>query len=1130
MQKVEKNILSGYLNDIIVSIEPKQKSKYMLMKKVKLQALLRQASFLLLLLFGSGITQAVAQTKEVKGTVTDAKGIPLENVTVKLKGSTIATTTLKTGTFVLKVPAAINKPVLVVTSVGYVTREVSAAGSSAIDITLELTDKLMDEVVIIGYGEVKKKDATGSVSKVNITDLQKAPVKSIDEALAGRIAGVRVVSGDGTPDGASEIIVRGVGSITQSSAPLYVIDGFPQESANFNALNPADIESIEVLKDASATAIYGARGSNGVIMITTKRGKSAKPQLSYTGSFGIQSPLKFMELMSPYEFVRLQNDMNPAFANYVYFTNGKTQEDYRNTEGIDWQDLLFEDNPGFHLHNLSLSAKINKTAYSISGSYGEQQGLVLKSGFKRYQTRFSLDQEVTDKLKIGINANYANFKGYGQIPASQSTPPGQVVNNANWNFMTNLWSFRPVLGSRSGDLSFVYEDLIDNNVDEGGVPGSGRVNPYIQTINEVNDRFNTTINANAYLQYKIGRFFTLRSTAGINLLTDESFRFNNSKTNGGSPLTSYGITYGVNGSTNRGKSKSFLNENTLSFRKEFSRKHLIDAVIGATFQKNSNESYGFSASNLPNESLGVKGLGQGTPFQVSSLSSLSNMQSYLGRVNYTFNKNYLFTASVRADGSSKFHPDNRWGYFPSGAFAWKFGSEKFMENANFISDAKIRFSYGATGNNRVSDFAYLSLLSANTSNFSGSYYSWNDQIIYNIVVSTMSNKNLKWEKGVQSDVGLDFALFNKRINVEVDYYNRVTKDLLLNASMPWATGFASAFTNIGKVKNDGLEFTLRTTNVREGNFTWTSDFNISFNRNKLVSLNNGEDALLTTRAFDASLGSNVNYIAKVGQPVAQFYGLIADGMYQFEDFYKIPNGTTGFVYLLKPNIPWYGTQSTLNSVNTNPQFPVQPGDPKFKDLNGDGIIDQNDNTTIGNPYPKHYGGLNNNFSYKNFDLSVFLQWSYGNEILNANRLKFEGGTNGAVQPAALGLTGGGINFNMFATYANRWTPENPSNLYPRANAHAGGTRQYSTRIVEDGSYLRVKTVQLAYNLPVKIIKKAKLTSARFYIAGQNLLTFTKYTGPDPEVSTFSGSNLTPGFDYSPYPRTRVITIGTNITL
>ncbi|MDN5286521.1 MAG: TonB-dependent receptor plug [Mucilaginibacter sp.] len=1068
-----------------------------------------------------------AQTIAVSGIVKDAKG-PLPGVTVKVKGEITTATTDNGGKFTISAPG--NQSVLVFSFIGYMSREVTIGAKTTVDITLLENTSSLDEVVVIGYGQQKVKDITGSVGIVNVKDLQKAPVKSIDDALAGRVAGLQVVSSDGQPGSNAVINIRGVGSVTQSSAPLYVIDGFPQEDANFNSINPAEVASIEVLKDASATAIYGARGSNGVIIITTKRGSSSAPQISYDGYFGGQKPTKVMQLLSPYEFVRLQNDINPYYANAYYFTNGKTLEDYKNVQGIDWQKLVFNSTPVFQNHYISVSARKDKTAYTISGSYNNQEGLIINSGFKRYQGRFTLDQDITKAIKVGVNVNYAKTNSSGQIPSVQNVPTGSVVNSSNFNFIASLWTYRPVLGSNTNinPDDYANNQVLDNDPNNGGV-ANNRVNPYIGTLNEVNERNLSTLAPNGYVNVTFLKDFVLRVTAGATIQNGENYQFHNSFTNSGSPLTAFGQTYGVNGSRNNTYNYSFLNENTLTYHKAINRDNNITALVGFTTQTNKVSSYGFAATNIANESLGINGLGSGTPYTVSSGASSSAMQSFLGRVNYSLMDKYLLTASFRADGSSKFAPGNRWGYFPSGAFAWRISQEKFMKKLTWIDNAKLRLSYGATGNNRVTDFAYLSQLTANAGSvFSTSYYSFNENNVYNQVVSTTANANLKWETGVQSDAGLDLDLFGSRVSLVVDYYKKVTSNLLLNAALPYSTGLSNAFVNLGKVSNRGFEFTLNTVNVQTKQFSWQTSFNISFNKNRLDALNNGSQSLQTVRAFDANLANIPNYIAIVGQPVAQFYGYKSAGLYQLNDFYKIPNGQTGFYYVLKEGIPYYGTKNSITNPNTNPANSPQPGDPKYVDLNGDGVIDAKDYTTIGNPYPVHFGGLSNSFSYKGFDLSVFLQWSYGNQILDANRIKMEGGTNVPQSGSNPAVNQGMVDVNQWATYANRWTPTNPSNLYPRANA--GGTRFYSDRVVEDGSYIRLKTIQLGYTIPPRLLARWSITSIRVYASAQNLWTLTGYTGPDPEVSTYSDNNLTPGFDFSPYPRTKVVTLGAKITL
>lgn len=1103
-----------------------------LSRRAKLMLMLCLMSFPTALFASPGVMEqaSVQQTSQqktilVNGIVTDAQGEPLIGVNVIIKGSRTGTVTDMDGKYSVKVPN--ENSTLQFSYLGFNDKFKVVGKDRILKIILEPKNNLMEEVVVVGYGTAKRKDLTGAVGRVDVEELQKAPVKSLDEALAGRVAGVQVISGDGQPGSNAEIVIRGVGSVTQSTAPLYVVDGFPLEDANFNSINPNDIESIDVLKDASSTAIYGARGSNGVVLITTKRGKTEKPTITYNGYYGVQKPVKTMELLDAYEFVRLQNDVTPGYAVGTYLATGSgmdvrdlTLENYKNASVLDWQKLCTRNAPAFQNHSISLSAKTNKTAYAISASYTGQEGLVIQSGFDRYQGRFTLDQDVTDKLKVGINVNYSTATTTG-IGGNTQFGGSSVLS-----FMTNLWTYRPVLGaSMSADDYEAYMNTLADSEDQS------RINPYLSTINTDNVSKNNLLTPNGYFQYKITKELMFRSTYGQTLSNTEEYVFNNSNSANGNPYSGFGRIYGVNGTRKNYQTASYLNENTLTYNKKFNKNNVLNAVLGYTTQETKSKYYGYTATNLPTESLGIDGLYLGTPYSVNPdanrLSSSSNtMVSYLGRVNYTLNERYLFTASMRADGSSKFAKNNRWGYFPSGAFAWRINQEKFLKNVKELDNAKLRISYGATGNNRVTDFAYLPTYTSSTSNL----VSFNEANIYSLYLNQLGNKSLKWETGMQTDLGLDVSLFKSRLNIELDYYNRETKDLLLNATMPYYSGVGSALKNIGKVRNSGFEISINTVNVHSKAFRWTSNFNITFNRNRLLSLNSGETELLTYKNF---YGSNTvsypAYIGKVGSPVAMFYGYIWEGNYQLNDFYRVQNGSSGYTYVLKESQPYYGTKQTINSINSNPaQNCIQPGDVKYKDLNGDGVIDQNDMTTIGSPYPVHFGGLTNTFSYKGFDLSVFLQWSYGNDIINANRLIMEGSLN-TTNTSTSGYVGM-IRYNQFATYANRWTYTNPSNMYPRVDAHASGSRAWSTRIVEDGSYLRLKTLQLAYNVPVKLVKKVGIANARFYVSGQNLLTLTGYSGIDPEVSTASGSNLTPGFDFSPYPRTKVLTLGTTITL
>ncbi len=1082
--------------------------------------------------FGASVFSQGPTPKIITGTVTDNnKGVAMERATVKVKGTTNVTITDKDGKFKLKVVPN-NKPILLEVSYqGFAKKEVTVTGDEPIKIELAESAANMADVILvdIGYGKVKKKDLTGSVGRVNMEEINKAPVKSFDDALAGRVAGVQVTSPDGEPGSNATIVIRGTGSVTQASSPLYVIDGFPQEDGTFNSINPNDIESIEVLKDASSTAIYGARGANGVIIVTTKRGKTPKPLLTYTGNYGIQKPIHLMEMMKPYEFVRMQNDINPYFTNAVYFSGGKTLDDYKTASFIDWQKIVMNPNPASQNHSLSLSRRTPKTAYTLSASYTNQIGLIVNSGYKRYQSRFTLDKTIKEKLKVGVNVNFASSKSYGQQPSQQAVPNGQVVSNSYWNYMYNVWTFRPVFSGNSADLNnFINNQLVDV---EDGVSISS-VNPYITAMHELNNRYNITTAGNAYLQYNLTKELTFRATFGITDIHNKNQQLHDSMTNSGSQLTSYGRTNGINGSSSTSDNVSLLNENTFTYNKRFNKDNVLNAVVGFTVQENRFTGSTFTSTKIPaSAGTGVDALDKGYITNGIFIPGLNRMKSFLGRVNYNYKSNYLFTVSMRADGSSKFASGHKWGYFPSAAFAWRVSNEKFLQKYSFINDAKLRVSIGATGNNRVGDNAYATLYTPNSGNItSGSYYSFNDQNVYNSVLTQMGNPNLKWESILQPDLGLDLTIFNN-IVIGMDYYNKITTNLLVNVSLPYTSGFSSGIENVGVVQNKGFEFSISTTNIRKKNFTWTSSFNISFNDNKLVSLVSGLDQMLSTKNIGQQM-SQFDYIAKIGKPVAQFYGYVAYGMYQYKDFYQVPNGANGILYVLKPGIAYY-TSSAANSIstiNTNSSVSVQPGDPKFKDLNGDGKLDQNDYTTIGRPFPIHFGGFSNNFTYKRFDLSIFTQWSYGNQVINANRIAMEGGTSAPQSGSSLNVSSAGmVNTNQFAAYANRWTPTNPSNLYPRVNANAGGTRQISSRIVEDASYFRIKTVQFGYNFPVKWVKSIKAVIARIYVSAQNLFTFTKYSGPDPEVSTAAGNNLMPGFDYSPYPRTRVVTIGGTIT-
>jgi TonB-dependent starch-binding outer membrane protein SusC len=1017
-----------------------------------------------------------AQSK-VSGTVKDNNGKPLANVSIVVKNTQMGTATDVSGNFTV---AARPTDVLVFSFTGYESKEVKVNGQTKIAVSMHTKANSLDEVVVIGYGSVRKKDVTGAVGSVNMPDLQKAPVRNFEDALAGRVAGVTASADDGQPGAQVNIIIRGSNSLTQDNSPLYVVDGFPMENPDNNAINPAEIESIEVLKDASSTAIYGARGANGVILITTKKGKIGKPVINFNSYYGFQQYTKKMKLMTPYEYVQYVADRNPAYADSNYLIDGKTVEDYKNVEGVDLQDSLLGSNP-FQNYFLSLSGGSNGTRYSVSGSASNQSGIIVNSGYDRYQGRFRLDQKVNKNLNVGINTNYSYLNQYG-------TSPAQGGNGFFYgNLLFSVWAFRPMPGKINPSENGIEEDDADFI---GALQG---FNPIKTAKNELRKRVSDILTTDAYAEYSFAKYFKLRVTGGLTKTKTRTDVFDNTQTPRGSPLTNTGKDNGVSGSVIYNELSSWLNENTLTFDKYLNANNELNVLAGFTMQGTNVSSYGASANHIPNEQLGTSGIDEGTPISISSTSSLYTLASFLGRVNYSYRSRYLLTGSMRADGSSKFAPQNRWSYFPSGAIAWRLSEENFMKPINFISNAKVRVSYGATGNNRVSDFAYLSRISIPASGG----YSYNNVPVNASIFTTLGNENLKWETTTQSDIGLDIGLFNERIALNADVYKKVTSNLLLNAAVPGSIGFSTALKNIGKVQNQGVEFTLNTININNKKFNWSSNFNISFNRNKLLALSEGETQRLTTASWNTLTSSVPLYIAQVGKPLAMFYGFIWEGNYQLSDFDTTSTGA----YTIKGGVPAYSST-------------VKPGYIKYKDVNGDGKINTDDQTIIGNPNPKFTGGFSNNFSYKHFDLNVFFNFSVGGDVMNANRLIFEGG-------------GYNVGQNMYASYAGRWTPDNPSNKYYASGGAGPDNMSYSTRVIEDGSYLKLKTVQLGYNFSSSLLKRIKITNLRVYASAQNLYTWTKYTGFDPEVSKFGSSALQPAFDYSVYPYARTITFGLN---
>jgi TonB-linked SusC/RagA family outer membrane protein len=1053
----------------------------------KCRVLLRPISttfklIILLLLFSAS---AFAQ-KKITGVVKDADGKPIFAITVSIKGTTTGTLTDTSGRFNL---SASPGNTLVFTGISYDAVEMVVDTRTEYNITLKGKSSGLQEVIIIGYGATTKADVTGSVAKASVENMQKAPVRSFDEAMAGRVAGVNVSSVDGQPGSAVNIVIRGANSVTQDNSPLYVVDGFPLENPNNNFINPLDIASIEVLKDASATAIYGSRGANGVIIITTKKGKVGPPVVSLNTSVGFQENIKTMAVMSPYEFVKYQLERDVTTATSTYFTNGKTLDSYRDVPTIDWQGELFR--PALiQNHSLSVSGGNSSTRYYISGNVLGQDGTIINSSYKRYQGSMSLDQTFSSKVKGGVYVNHAYNNQSGISPST-------VANGSNTTAtLFSVWGYRNFAISGVPDLEdALFDPGVDPTVDF-------RINPVINQQHLLRQNLYTNTVVNTYLEYMITPDLKLRITAGINKTIGQNNQFNDTSTVYGNKHTMVGSLNGVNGSVLFSQNSTWINENTLTYTKIFARDHSLTLLGGMSESGNKSSSYGSGATNLPNPQLGISGLNEGTPQTVNALTSSWGLVSFLSRADYKYKSKYLLTVSFRADGSSKFAKENRWGYFPSGALAWRFTEEGFMKKFNALSDGKLRVSYGVTGNNRVGDYAYLSSIGI-AANSQG--YTFGNTTISGAFPSNLGNAGLKWETTSSVNIGTDLSFIKNRISLTAEVYRKKTTDLLLLANLPLSLGYSQALRNIGSVQNQGLELTLNTVNIKNRSFGWESSFNISFNQSKILSLSENQAAITSAAPFDFYYRSIPAYISKVGNQLGMMYGYIFDGLYQYADFDKTASGG----YILKDNIP----------TNGNLRSSIAPGDMKFKDINGDRVIDANDYAIIGRGLPIHTGGFNNNFRYKNFDLNMFMQWSYGNDIINANRYIFEGNTLGR------------SNLNQFASFENRWTPTNTNTTIHRGGPGGAGPSTptgTNSSVIEDGSYLRLKTVALGYTLPQNLMKRLGLKTCRVYASAQNLYTWTKYSGIDPEVSVFN-SVLTPGVDYSAYPRPRTITLGVNMS-
>ncbi|MFD1616291.1 SusC/RagA family TonB-linked outer membrane protein [Gelatiniphilus marinus] len=1027
---------------------------------------------------------ANAQVKTITGIVTDEIGMPLPGANVLETGTLNGATTDFDGKYTIQITSGAS---LTFSYVGYKTQVIVVTDQTKIDLVLKPDLQKLDDIVVIGYGSVQKKDLTGSVATVKMDKLTEAPVANFDEALAGRVAGVQVSAGGGEPGAGMDIVIRGGNTVNGDNSPLYVMDGFIIENFNPGLVDPSDIETMTVLKDASATAIYGVRGANGVIIITTKRAKAGKTKISYETRLDIKNVSKTLDVLEPYEYIKLSSEINENATSTRWFSvfdedlGQSVQvgdlEDYRGATGRDWQDEAFR-TAYSKTHKLNISSGNEKTRINASINAVEDQGSLLKSEYNRLNGRMTVNHKINDKLDLTADVLYTNYTQEGL----------DTKGNSSYSFLRSLVTYSNVANKfRDYPPGF---DPLDNISEDFDAFNIVVWHPIVSLNNEYRKRENDQFIGNLRLKYKISPTFRFETRASFSRQFRNTGIFNNSKTVYGRLLSKID---GINGSLDEQKWRNFSTVNTLNFKKKINN-HSFDGLVGVTLNIRNTSRTRFRSIDIPQylENLGINSLDGGTLDSSDDVSGTaeSRIFSLLGRFNYGYKGKYLFTASIRRDGSSNFPKQNRIGYFPSAAVSWNADKEDFIKNLNIFSQLKFKAGYGKTGNDRIPGTARFEFLTDSDA----SYFFGGQTVQGQRPTSFGANPDLFWETTEQYNAGLDMGFFDDRLSLLVEVYQKDTNDLLINADTALSQGFESVWTNTGQVRNRGLELSLNTVNVSTKNFKWTSDFNISFNQNTIVSLPNGKPIFGQPNYY--RLLSTNQFLVEEGQPLGNMFGYISDGVYQPTDFENYdPEAST---HTLLPGQASYRSH--------------RPGDEKYKDLNGDGQITGADKTIIGNALPKHFGGFGNTFTYKNFQLSAFLQWSYGNDILNANRLVLEGMINGGQ--------------NQLATTLNRWTPENQNTDMHRAGGQ--GFQDISSRIVEDGSYLRLKTVNFSYNFSKEVLEKFKLNGLELYLSGQNLITWTDYSGFDPEVSVAS-SLITPGIDYSAYPKHRTFSLGLNVS-
>jgi len=1035
------------------------------------------------------------QQKTVKGNVTNTQGEPLPGVTILIKGTTNGVVTDVNGNFLLAVSE--NDKTLVLSFVGMQTQEIEIGNQQ--DFSVVLKDELVgiDEVVVIGYGTVKKSDLTGSVSKIGGEEMQKVTAVSMETALQGRAAGVMVTQASSAPGGGISVRIRGGNSIQGGNEPLYVIDGIPVYNNNnevnpgggqFNelrtapnalaSLNPNDIESVEVLKDASATTIYGSRGANGVVLITTKRGKSEQSKVEFDAYYGVQNITKEFDVLNSSDLMRWANEGAVNNGQAIIFTDEQIANPKYDT---DWQKQILRENAPTSNYQLTFSGGSKQVTYTVSGNYYNQDGIIRNSGFDRYSLRMNLDANLKKWLKIGESFSYARTIN------DQAFEGGS--GNANSSALFSALAYIPMLP--------VYNETTGNysRREDGIVPGYSpfnRRNP-VQLVNEIIDQtIGDRILGNFFVDISPLEGLTLHSSIGLDLDSRErDYYFSNNKD-----------PYNLKGSASIGNTRalSLVNTNMITYEKEI-QKHRFTATGVYELQKRTTQRSSIANSIFDNDITMFYDIAAGTQTGgpgVSSNYTEWTMASYLGRINYIYNDKYLATVTARADGSSKFGKDNRWGFFPSAALAWKMGEEEFIKSLNVFSSLKLRLSAGKTGNQEIG-------VNQAVTRYSRDKYSFAGQEV-NTYYPRVGNSALRWETTNQLDGGIDMGFFKERLNLTVDAYYKKTFDLLMTYNIPSELGYGSTTGNVGELENKGIEISVGGWIVDKHDFKWRSDFNFAANRNKVLDLGTSTSLRGAAMSYDYGAAFSSGNLVKVGYPVGSFYGLLLDGIYRTQE--EVDNNTLKYSGGVVPDI----------------------GSARYKDISGpldengnytapDGVIDINDRAVLGDPSPDFVFGWTNTISYKFLELYFFFQGVSGNEVLNLNRRD---------------LFDEIYNHNIGQErFDNAWRPDNPDAKYPKANAKIGIVQRipagvYSDFFIEDGSYIRLKNIRLTANIPSKSLENKGIT-AKVYLSGQNLFTITNYSGYNPEVNQQGQNNINQGIDMGSYPLAKSYMFGVNLT-